>query len=138
MIKLNLSLVWTSQFLQQFNLNVYYKLGREHIIPDTLSRFASGKIPSTNPQHSELDALFIYNITLIKIYLTIMSWILAGYKTDPWWVRLWIQIQANSNLGIDVAILPFMIDFTPLIDANFYLVQYPDSDKRLFLSILFI
>ena len=40
-MRLNLRLVRASQFLQQFKLDVRHKSGKEHIVPDALSRLAS-------------------------------------------------------------------------------------------------
>lgn len=53
-----------------------------HIIPDALSRLGSTNVGYSDPFHSKLDALFTYNTTLIKIYLTLVSQILADYDAD--------------------------------------------------------
>lgn len=82
MMRLNLRLVRVSQFLQQFILEVRHKLGKEHIIPDTLSRLTSSNTGQADPQHSELDALFTYNTMLVELHPTLISRILAGYKAD--------------------------------------------------------
>lgn len=87
-MRLNLRLMKASSFLQQFKLDVCYKLNKEHIIPDALSQFASTNTYQADLQHLELDALFTYNATLVKIYLILVSQILAGYKMDPWLARL--------------------------------------------------
>lgn len=77
-MRLNLRLVRASQFLQQFRLDVCHKPGKEHIVPDALSRLASAnKYP--DPQHSEPDTLFTYNITLVEMHPALVSQILAGY-----------------------------------------------------------
>lgn len=81
-MRLNLRLVRAFQFLQQFKLDVWYKLSKEHIVSDALSRLASSN-QHPGPQHSELDALFTYNIMLVEINPARMSQILAGYKADP-------------------------------------------------------
>ena len=82
-MRLNLRLVRASQFLQQFKLDVCHKPGKKHIILDALSRLASTNTRHSDPQHSELDALFTYNTTLVEIYLALVSRILAGYEADP-------------------------------------------------------
>lgn len=84
MMRLNLRLVRVSQFLQQFKLSVRHKPGKEHIIPDALSRLTSSNTRHSDAQHSEFDALFTYSTTLIELYLTLISRILVGYKADPW------------------------------------------------------
>lgn len=87
-MRLNLRLVRASEFLQQFKLDVKHKPGKEHIIPDALSRLANATPTPTDPHYSELDALYIYNTTLIEIYPHLVSRILAGYNSDPWSAQL--------------------------------------------------
>lgn len=50
---------------------ICYKPDNKHIIPDTFSRHASTNINSlsSDPNYEELDALFTYNTTLIKVNL---------------------------------------------------------------------
>ena len=86
---MNLRLVRASQFLQQFKLDVRHKPGKEHISPNPLSRLASANVGCTDPSYFELDALFTYNTTVIKIYLGLVSRILAGYEDDEYWARLY-------------------------------------------------
>ena len=133
-MRLNLRLVQASQFLQQFKLNVWHKSGKEHIIPDALSRLASANTRQPNPLHSELDALFTYNTTLVKMHLALVSRILAGYKEDPWWARLQSQIQANSDLKANAATLPFVVGSTPPTETDPYLARRPDGNENLPLS----
>lgn len=84
-MRFNLRLVRASQFLQQFRLDVRHKSGKENIIPDALSHLVNTAPPPTNPQYSELDALYIYNTTLIEIHPHLVSQILARYNSDAWW-----------------------------------------------------
>ena len=83
-MRLNLRLVRASQFLQQFRLDVRHKPEKKNIVPDALSRLANANSSSTDARHSELDALFLYNTTLVEIYPTLVSQILASYDADPW------------------------------------------------------
>lgn len=83
-MRLNLRLVRAFQFLQQFKLEVRHKPGKEHIIPDALSRLASSNRGHADPQYSELNALFTYSTTLVELHPTLISRILAGYEADPW------------------------------------------------------
>lgn len=134
-MKLNLRLVRASQFFQQFKLDVRHKLSKEHIIPDALSRFASINTYHSDPQHSELDALFTYNATFVEIHLVLVSQILAGYRADPWWERLHQQVRANANLGADAATLLFVIGSTPTTDSDPYMGLRPDGKDPLPASI---
>ena len=55
--KLNLRLVRASTYLSQFKLNVKYRPGKDHVIPDALSRLSSGNGPATRRRTSPADAL---------------------------------------------------------------------------------
>lgn len=79
-MRLNLRLVQVFQFLQQFKLDDCHKSGKEHIIPNTFSRLASANTCYPDPQHSELDAWFTYNVTLVEIHPSLVSRILAEYQ----------------------------------------------------------
>ena len=135
-MRLNLRLVQASQFLQQFKLDVWHKPGKKHIISDALSRLASANTRNPDPLHSELDALFTYNITFIEMHPALVSRILAGYKEDPWWVQLQSQIQANSDLGADAATLPFVVASTSPTDTDSYLAPRRDGNENLPLSLI--
>ena len=56
-VRANVRLIRASQFLRQFQLDVRYKPGKEHIIPDALLRLASTNTGSLDKEHGELDAL---------------------------------------------------------------------------------
>lgn len=80
-----MQLVWTSQFLQQIKLDVRHKQKKEHNIPDTLSRLANTNVGSIDPGYSELDELFTYNATLVKIHPILVSRIVAGFEVNTYW-----------------------------------------------------
>lgn len=88
---------------------------------------ASINVSYSNASYSELNALFIYNATLIKIHLDLISKILAGYKDDQYLVRFCHQVQANENLGDDKAILLFIIEGSYRSDSDFYMVSRSES-----------
>lgn len=107
-MRINLQLVGTSQFLQQFRLDVRHKPGKEHIILDALSCLASINVGCIDPSYSELDAFFTYNTTLIEIHPSLFLRILAGYEDDKYWARVHCQVQANKDLGDNKALLLVM------------------------------
>lgn len=53
-----------------------------------LNRLASINIGPTDPSYLELNTLFIYNTTLIKIYLTFILQILGKYEANNYWLYL--------------------------------------------------
>lgn len=91
-IILNIQLVGAFQFLQQFKLDICYKPRKEYIIPDTPSRLASANVGQAYLSYLELDTLFAYSTTLIKICLELISKILAGYKANKYWSHLQRQL----------------------------------------------
>lgn len=63
---------------------MYYKLDKEHIIPDVFSHLVNVNTSHADLHHLELDVLFNYNIILVKIYSFLISQILVGYKVNLW------------------------------------------------------
>ena len=85
-MRMNVCLVRASQFLRQFRLVVRHKPGKEHILPDALSRLASANtnLPSQDPSYSKLDAFFAYNTTLVAMNEDLAQRIVKGYESNPW------------------------------------------------------
>lgn len=133
-MRINLRLVRTSQFLQQFRLDVRHKSGKEHIVSDALSRLASTNVGCSNLSHSELDALFTYNATLVEIHPGLISRILAGYEDDEYWARLHRQVQANEELGENKVVLPFVTRGSYRSDSDPYMLPRPKSSTNLSLG----
>ena len=80
-IRINVRLIRAAQYLRQFDLSITHKPGKEHIVPDALSRLASqGKILPDN--HSELDVLF--TATLVQMNDEFHAKCIAGYQEEPW------------------------------------------------------
>ena len=130
-MKLNLWLLRASQFLQQFRLDFRYKPGKEHIIPDALSRLTNTNIGCTNPFYSELDILFTYNTTLVKIHPILISRILASYEYDEYWAHLHYQVLANEDLDDDKALLPFVSGCSYRSDSDPYISPRPKGPAGL-------
>lgn len=78
-MRINVRLVRASQFFRKFDLIICHKLGKEHIILDTLSRLASTKRLSQNPEYAKLDVLFVYHMILVRINSDLVKCILNGY-----------------------------------------------------------
>ena len=119
-MKMNVRLVRASQFLIQFQLIGRHKPGKKHIIPDTLSRLASANISGHNAEYAKLDALFVYHTTLVRINLDLVKCILEGYTSDGWWSRVCKQVLDNEDLGVDKALLPFVLADTDASDSDLY------------------
>lgn len=78
-MRLNLSLVRASRFLQQFKLNICYKVEKNHIILNIPSCLTCTTVSLANLSYLKLNILCTYNATLVKIYPTLILQILAKY-----------------------------------------------------------
>ena len=104
---MNVKLIRISQFLRQFDLQVTHKPGKEHIVPDALSRLASLNQDSTiAPEHSELDVLF--TTSLVQMSTDFHDRCVQGYQQDPYWKRISRQLDNNMDLSKNATSLPFM------------------------------
>ena len=105
-MRMNVRLVRASQFLRQFRLEVTHKPGKEHILPDALSRLASCSPSMLPDDHSELDALFA--ATLVNMNDEFYDKLVMGYQQDPFWKRVLAQVDENHALGENAVPLPFV------------------------------
>lgn len=123
---MNICLICISKFFWQFCLLVWYKPGKEHILPNAFSCLASANtnLPSQDPAYSQLDALFIYNTTLIAMNKDLAQRIVKDYENNPWWIKISSQLSLNDVLGDNKAALPFVQQLPPM-DADPYFLPRP-------------
>ena len=116
-VRMNTRLVRASQFLRQFRLEVRHKPGKEHIVPDALSRLASAKPPAVSNDHSELDALYVdynYSSTQVQMSDAFRAKLIKGYAEDERWGKIIkvlddkASIEKKFNFDGEVAKLPFV------------------------------
>lgn len=97
-MRMNVHLVRASQFFRQFCLVFRHKRGKKQIILDAVNWLTS----TNNSDHAlaklELDALFVYYPTLVKIYLNLVFYILEDYIADNWWALVQLQIFKINKL----------------------------------------
>ena len=110
-LRMNVRLVRASQFLRQFQLNVRHKPGKDHIVPDALSRLASATTTGLAEDYSELDALYgyttqamdpkddlyAYSASIVSMDEAFRSSLLAGYVSDPYWSRIITMIDVGEG-----------------------------------------
>lgn len=108
--KLNLRLVRASDYIQRFNLEFRHKPGKQHIVPDALSRLASANDSHNNHDEGELDALF--TASLVEMDPEFKKKIIDGYRDDPQWAK---TIAVLDNGSGDAAKLPFSRESDGLI-----------------------
>lgn len=107
-----------------------HKPGKEHIIPDALSRLASANDAGHDASYSELDALFVYHRTLVEINPDLVARILKCYAADDWCARVQRQVLDNEKLGRDKALLLFVIGDSQPSDSDPYFQPRPDSPSK--------
>lgn len=116
-LRMNTRLVRVSQFLRQFRLEVRHKPGKEHIVPDALSRLATARpLGIVAADHLELDALHVaydYLSTHVQMSSAFRARLVEGYAKDPRWAKI-IKIldeKASAERRFsdgEVAKLPFV------------------------------
>lgn len=75
---MNVELIREFQFLSQFNFDVRYKLDKEHIISDALSRLISFNV-NQFIKDAKVDVLFIYNTIFIEMSTNFEKKIIKEY-----------------------------------------------------------
>lgn len=84
-MRLKVRLIQASPYLNQFNLDVRHKLGKLNIVPNALnclSSINSSCAVDNTGNYNKLNALNIYNTTLVKMSETFAKKILDGYDKD--------------------------------------------------------
>lgn len=135
-MRMNVRLVRASQFLRQFNLDVRHKPGKEHILPDALSRLASlNSDKLLPPDHSKLDALHantFFTATLVRMKQSFHDRCLLGYQEDTYWKRISKQLDDNMSLGEDAVSLPFVWGrYLPATESDPYFTPRPAGSAQI-------
>ena len=119
--KLNNRLTRASQYLSQFgNLQVLYKPGREHIVPDALSRLsAPGQIDEAEDVLEDL--VFSHHTQELHIDEAFQRQLIAAYDTDKHLSRVKAMLQTAEPGGTS-----FSVDEDGLI-----WIDNDDEGKRL-------
>ena len=123
--KLNLRLVRASEYLQRFRLDVRYKPGQSHFLPDALSRLASRESkrrPDAEHEgvldtlHSTIIESWTLAASIVELSKDFRTRLIEGYDADPRWKRIVDMLETNENLKEDDATsLPFERDDNGLI-----------------------
>ena len=112
--KMNLHLIWTSEYLQHFYLDVHYKSDKFNVISDTLFRLTEqnycqksdastlNTLYTTSVYNSELVT---YLISLVKLNEEFWECLMTEYIEDVHWVRVKTMIEANIKLVKNVSAL---------------------------------
>lgn len=133
MMRINVWLVRASQFLRLFHLIVRHKSEKEHIIWDVLSRSANTNNSGHDSEYAKFDVLFYYNMILVQINPDLAKHILDGYISDEWWSKIRKQMLDYKKLGVDKALLPFILAGAKFSNSDPYFQPRPkhSNDKTL-------
>ena len=103
--KLNNRLTRASQYLSQFsNLRVEHVPGKEHVVPDALSRLLSSNEQPVNDDDDVLDELLLSNQTsMISIDRKFETELKAAYTTDKVWSGVIAKLtDERDNQGFEL------------------------------------
>lgn len=84
-MRLNVCLIQASQYFSQFNFDVKHKLGKLNIVLNALNCLSSKNtlcVIDNTSDYNELDALNIYNKTLVEMSETLAKNISDGYNKN--------------------------------------------------------
>ena len=124
--KLNLRLIRASTYLSQFRLDIRYKPGKDHIVPDALSRLPSNASSRAAPDildissyHSSVkdvsDSAYAFQGSLAVMSADFKNRVLEGYLKEKSWTKIKKMLEGlkersdkendnDSKTGIDFEI----------------------------------
>ena len=124
--KLNLQLIQASTYLSQFNIFIKHKAGREHIIPDALSRLPTGTKTDVQQtalthkrQHSngrtETETQ-VYSGTIVELSSTFRAKLLEAYKKNEW-SHIWFKLTDEAAEAARLRKKKATTSTSPMTDA---------------------
>lgn len=127
----NIKLARAAEYIQRFDIQIYHRPGRQHIVADALSRLPS-RATNSPPNDDLLFTLFshtypaaAYTTTLVAMSPEFRDALISGYRTDPRWRVIYEQVKDEQDKGShDQARLPYKID-----DELLYTVNYNQPDR---------
>jgi hypothetical protein len=135
-MRMNLRLVRTSQFLSQFsNLKIRHKSKKYHLISDAFFRLQRLNKKDLSNDHAELNELFVdhnvihaYNTILMKLNSEFRARIMKKYSKNESWRKIIQIINQNETLSENVAELSFVRESaTVLRESDFYMTSNINS-----------
>ena len=157
--KLNICLVWASQYLTQFNLDIHYKLSKHHLMSDALFWLSVKKLkPETSnilDDLTENDSYtfivsayhFIYswnknltqgafNVTLVKLTNEFKDWLKQTYIDNVQWSAVQDSLQGLKNNDTSMLYSDFRLrnDLIYLLedDSSEWLMIPQSLEKKIF------
>ena len=132
--KTNLCLIRASEFLQRYSMDVRYKPGKSHYVPDALLRLLIKTTPDSDESRSsiqnipgELDILHVeyaFTASLVEMSPEFRTKILDGYTKDPAWTKVFSVLEGKDIKDTADAVQLFFVRADGLI----YRVDYPTGN----------
>ena len=135
--KLNLQLVQISQYLSQFNLNVWHCSGKIHLVSDALSWLLDNMTDKIKKGSTDtLNDIEFYHIILIKLADNFKQCLQNTYKKDNQWKYIldMIQFRELGTVNEDLLKQSAELHFTYWNDLIYY-VNNIDGCKHLCISV---
>jgi len=95
---LNLRLAKASVYLQQFELDVRYRPGKLHLVPDALSRLQPEHVPETDLQTDTLDDVaHVFHALIVEMDDDFKARLKQAYQDDTLWQRVLAVISGKRH-----------------------------------------
>lgn len=135
---MNIKLIRVFQFSNQFNLNMRYKSSKDYIISNVLSRFASTNVSTLSSDHFELNVLYVYNATLIKMFDNFRNKLIENYSSNSAWKKILATIIQNEQLDENAIHISFFKHFIAF-ESDFYMKSrsYESNENLILISYQF-
>ena len=103
--KLNLRLVKASQYLSQFQLDIRYRPGKQHVVPNALSRLPNHDHKQRTEDlldepcafHAAEDEAHVFAASHAEMSTEFKEAILAGYEKDKHFSRILMDLQGRED-----------------------------------------
>ncbi|SLM34971.1 transposon tf2-1 polyprotein [Lasallia pustulata] len=89
--KVNLRLVRASQYVSTFDLDIRFRPGKQHIVPDALSRLmnkAAEEQVGTSSDEGTLDEVFAFHVSLVELTESYRAKLVKAYNEDKQWSKI--------------------------------------------------
>ena len=137
--KLNLHLIWISQYCSQFEINIQHQSDQLNKVSDALSWLLNWIVKfQLSMQDDTLDEIFIYNIIMIEMSLKFQNKIKKDYTKNKYWKKIIRQLKQIENIRIikfSYLMNDDLIYYINLIDFHCYFCIFKNLEKEIFQMI---
>ncbi|SLM36754.1 reverse partial [Lasallia pustulata] len=98
--KVNLRLVRASQYVSTFDLDIRFRPGKQHIVPDALSRLmnkAAEEQVGTFSDKGTLDEVFAFHVSLVELTESYRAKLVKAYNEDKQWSKIIDALRKHAE-----------------------------------------